>query len=140
MSDLERLCPECGDRLAREARACACGWGKRRGAEKAGKQTDMRCTYRNGSDRCDYPVGMFPEGAASGWCIFHREAEPTNGSEILRQSHRVEYAEALKAIIHRNANTPYVRAARERMKRTPGNTGPLLPRREPGQDESEAAA
>lgn len=103
----ERKCPECGEKLSFDALRCACGWGLKRG-EKAGRVYDHRCTFTAGRDRCAYPVGMFPEGSTSGWCIFHRNAKPEDGAEIVRQSHEIPYAEALKPIQERAKGAPGV--------------------------------
>src|SRR4051812_15317620 len=116
-----RNCPECGEKLSFEARRCACGWGARKG-EKVGREFDHRCTYRAGGDRCQYPVGMFTEGATSGWCIFHRNnTNPAAGQEIVDQSARVPYLDAIKAIQARNADSAGVRATRAELKPGAGN-------------------
>lgn len=105
MSD--RKCPDCGERLSFDAIRCACGWGKREG--KGAKYFDMVCTYKAGTDRCAYPVGMFAEGNTSGWCIFHRQhLSQLDGAEVVRQSRMVPYLDALKPIIERGANSPSV--------------------------------
>lgn len=106
MSD--RKCPECGERLSFEAVRCACGWGLKK-PDKGTKLYDHRCTYVAGGSRCAYPVGMFPEGATQGWCVFHRQqANGALGAEIVEQSKIVPYAEALKPIIARGAASPSV--------------------------------
>ncbi len=143
MGDYERLCPECGETLSREARQCVCGWGKRKAKESFGRQFDHRCTFRAGTDRCEYPVGLFRDGGTSGWCIFHRNAPSSDGAEIVRQSKSVPYLEAIQAIQKRNADNPNVRELRERIaarKNKPAGMEFSLPMREPGADESEVAA
>lgn len=102
MSD--RKCPECGEKLSFDALRCACGWGVRKG-EKAGKLYNHRCTYHAGQERCSYPVGMFPEGASSGWCIFHRQQPNQHvGAEVVRQSRTVPYLEALQPLLEHHKN------------------------------------
>ena len=105
MSD--RKCPECGEKLSFDALRCACGWGVRK-PEKGARLYDHRCTFTARGTRCSYPVGMFPEGATQGWCIFHRNALPSAGAEIVEQSRTVPYAEAIKSILERNKGSPGV--------------------------------
>lgn len=145
MSEFERLCPECGENLNKDARQCACGWGKRKVTERIGKVFDHRCTFRTFGDRCEYPVGWFEMGATTGWCIFHRNALPGDGTPIVEQSRSVPYAQAIKPIIARNADNPNVRALRERIaakRGDPQRVGSVLaeslPEREPGADEAVA--
>jgi hypothetical protein len=119
---LERPCPDCGERLLVDAIRCACGWGAKRtsarGSERArGPVFDHRCTYKGAVARCAYPVGMFPSGATSGWCVFHRQPlQPGEGSEIVRQSASMPYAEALAKLFAGAKESPSVRATREAMK------------------------
>ena len=102
-----RQCPDCGERLSIDALRCACGWGAKK--TPGVKHFDMRCTYAAGSSRCCYPVGMFPEGKSSGWCIFHRQnLSSFDGAEIVRQSETVAYSDAIAAILERGANAPAV--------------------------------
>lgn len=116
MTESERSCPDCGERLSLDARQCACGWGKPKAGRHEGPRTDMRCTYKAGSDRCQYPVGMFPAGASSGWCIFHRQPlQAGQGAEITRQSHSIPYLEALQTIQEANKDNANVRALREQI-------------------------
>lgn len=104
----ERKCPDCGERLSFDAQRCACGWGAKRG-EKSQKFYDMRCTFRAGSERCNYPVGMFAEGNTSGWCIFHRQPlDAGQGAEIVRQSFSVSYADAIRPMLERAKSAPGV--------------------------------
>ena len=106
MSD--RKCPDCGERLSFDALRCACGWGAKK-PDKGSKFFDMRCTYKAGSDRCNYPVGMFAEGNTSGWCVFHRQ-NPSQGvgAEIVMQSQRVDYAKAIQSLMDKAKNAPGV--------------------------------
>jgi hypothetical protein len=92
-----------------DALRCVCGWGAKK-PDRGGKSYDMRCGYKATSgDRCDYPVGMFPEGKTSGWCIFHRQqGHPGDGAEIVRQSKQIPYREAIQQILDRNASAPSV--------------------------------
>ena len=144
MSEFERLCPECGEKLNKDARQCACGWGKRKLTEKVGKVFDHRCTFRSYGDRCEYPIGLFMEGATSGWCIFHRGALPEDGAKIIEQSRTIPYAEAIKPIQERNANNANVKALREKIAARRGDPQqiagalPEIPEREPGADEAVA--
>jgi len=96
-----RKCPDCGERIAYDALRCACGWGVRKG-ERAGRIYDHRCTFTAGGTRCEYPVGLFAEGRTSGWCVFHRQARPQDGVEIVMQSQRVPYLEAIRPMIEKN--------------------------------------
>lgn len=104
----DRKCPDCGEYLSPEALRCVCGWGSKRPKEGQ-KVFDYVCTFKSMGDRCAYPVGMFLEGATSGWCIFHRQpGDPGHGAEVVRQSKTVPYVEAIAQIIARNAGAPSV--------------------------------
>ena len=105
-----RKCPECGENLSFDAMRCACGWGEKK-LKPGEKVFDHRCTFKAGSDRCKYPVGLFIDGATSGWCIFHRQPSvgQGEGSEIVRQSYSVPYLEAIKSIQRRNTESADVR-------------------------------
>lgn len=103
----DRKCPDCGERLSFDAIRCACGWGQKRGEK--GKYFDHRCTYRAGSERCGYPVGMFPEGNTSGWCVFHRQnLDQASGAEVVSQSSRVKYLDAIQPMLDAAKNAPGV--------------------------------
>lgn len=139
--EVDRSCPECGETLAKDARQCACGWGRKKLFERSGKVYDHRCTFHSYGDRCEYPCAVFLEGATSGWCIFHRNAPLTDGDAIVKQSQSVCYADAIKPIQARNNDTPSVRALREQMaarRGDPQRIGAMLPEREPGADEEVA--
>lgn len=112
----KRQCPECGEELNRDARRCACGWGRKK--VETGKEYDHRCTFKSGFSRCAYPVGLFVEGSTSGWCIFHRNNfDPGRGFEITQQSQTVPYLEALKPIQAANDNSPAVKSCREKLRK-----------------------
>lgn len=102
-----RKCPDCGERLSFDALRCACGWGARK--DKGGKFFDPRCTYEAKGERCHYPVGMFTEGNTSGWCIFHRQnLMQIEGAEVVEQSRRISYADAIRPMLERARNAPGV--------------------------------
>lgn len=114
-----RKCPECGERLSFDALRCACGWGLRKG--KGDRNFDHRCTFQVGGERCSYPVGMFPEGATSGWCIFHRSLPANRGGEVVQQSKTVPYAEAIKSIAAQGQRSPSVIATAHEIALRHGN-------------------
>ena len=80
--EVQRSCPDCGERLSFDARQCECGWGKegKKARAKASRTTpDMGwkhvCTWRSGSLFCTYPVGLFIDQNTRGFCMFHRAQE-----------------------------------------------------------------
>jgi hypothetical protein len=45
-------------------------------------------------------VGMFAEGNTSGWCVFHRQSlDQRLGAEVVAQSGRIPYIEAIKPML-----------------------------------------
>lgn len=142
----ERKCPECGERLSRDARACACGWGAK-SKKDFGPKHDMVCQWVSSGLRCRYPVGMFPEGATKGFCIFHR-ATPSGpeSAKIADESHtgtREQYLERAKALVYGvgdNWNVRHLRAKLIPIDPSSDSFSKYLPAmREPGADESGAA-
>jgi hypothetical protein len=104
----DRKCPDCGEFLSVDALRCICGWGSKKPREGQ-KSWDHQCTYKSMGDRCSYPVGMFAEGATSGWCVFHRQpGKPGDGAEIVRQSREVPYTEAVAVIMARHVGVQSV--------------------------------
>lgn len=117
----ERKCPDCGERLSLDAMRCACGWGMKK-FEKGHRSFDHRCTYLAGNARCEYPVGMFAEGATSGWCIFHRQhLNQADGAEAVRQSQTVPYLDAIRGIQDTAKHAPGVVSCAMDIARRHGN-------------------
>lgn len=117
-----RPCPDCGERLAHDARRCACGWG----ASKRGKgevASNPVCTWHSGMLVCRYPVGRFDLGARSGYCVFHRakgtgidaariaqESEGHTPEQYLERARRLVYGDGSD-----NANVAALRARLRRV-------------------------
>lgn len=130
MSDdkFERLCPDCGDRLAYDARQCACGWGRstaRKGRGVANAPTvdwQRTCTWQSGPLKCQYPVGAFYDHASRGRCIFHRaQGEGVEAARIAEESRGcppAEYLERAKRLAYGDgSDNANVRELRSRLKR-----------------------
>lgn len=144
----QRHCPDCGETLNRDARVCVCGWGKKSG--KGGSEHhDHVCNWQYGTLRCRYPVGLFEQGQYRGRCIFHRSIEKGHAAaEIAKDSQgatREQYLAAANRLMYGAGDNPMVRKLRSQLKRRESgeNVGilaaRLLPEREPGADEAEAA-
>src|SRR5262245_33010762 len=81
-----RKCPDCGERLAIDARVCVCGWKPGR-FRSSPEPHNMVCVWTSGMLHCTYPVGLFIEGARSGFCIFHRRIKSgPQAAAIARES------------------------------------------------------
>ena len=142
----ERSCPECGERLNRDAKVCACGWGRSKKGD-SGPRHDMTCSWHYGQLRCRYPVGLFMQGEFRGLCAFHRARDRGHEAALIAEESQTatkeQYLDAAKKQIYGSVDNPLVRKLRAQLReRRGGNAGrlatPLLPR-EPGQDEAEAA-
>ena len=132
----ERGCPDCGERLDPLARRCACGWmaaGERRKvAQESAPRHHMTCTWHSGPLQCQYPVGLFVDGAARGWCIFHRHTgEGVAAARIAEESRGCPpeiYLERAKRLTYGdgtdNANVAALRA-RLRYRAEGGGLGTL---------------
>lgn len=143
----ERSCPECGERLNRDAKVCACGWGRSKKGD-SGPRHDMTCSWHYGQLRCRYPVGLFMQGEFRGLCAFHRARDRGHEAALIAEESqtatREQYLDASKRQIYGAGDNPLVRRLREQLRerRGGGNVGILSSRliqRDPGQDEAEAA-
>lgn len=143
-----RSCPDCGERLAVDARRCACGWGARKaGKGEEGPRYDAVCRWQYGSLSCSYPVGMFQQGEYRGLCIFHRfQDKGPEAAKIAQESSgasRSDYLKAAAATLYGRGDNPAVARLRASLRPSkPGNLGALAApavMREPGADEREGA-
>ena len=143
-----RSCPDCGERLAVDARRCVCGWGaKKAGKGEDGPRFDMVCRWRAGDLACHFPVGQFGHGEFRGLCIFHRAEDKGAGAVATARrsmvAGRQEYLEDVARLIYGEGDNPYVEKLRASLKsRRPGNIGAFAApaaMREPGADEREGA-
>ena len=86
-----RICPECSERLAHDARQCACGW-KDPAHFKSGKSIDPmhgKCTWTDGADRCRYPGSISSgfKGDGRFLCAFHFfNGDPIHAARIVQAS------------------------------------------------------
>ena len=103
MNEYSTKCPECGERLSRDARQCACGWGAKK-VKPGDIPTDMQCQWVANGRRCRYPVGRFEQGMKTGKCVFHRNCgDPADGARIVEESLTAtpeQYVEAAKRYIY----------------------------------------
>lgn len=150
MGDEFRGCPECGERLAFDARACACGWrsgGGKRGKSE-GPRHDMTCTWKAGDLQCAYPVGLFMAGEIRGMCVFHRMhpagTESAYFARLSRTDSPDDYRARAAATIYRE-ESPAVKALRAKLRTPRSNPSEGLsrfllsaPTRQPGEDEEAA--
>lgn len=126
----ERSCPECGERLAFDARQCACGWGSkgaRKGRGTATPSVDWQrtCTWSTASLRCCYPVGGFYDHATRGWCILHRATGDGIAAVRIADDSRghtpEQYLERAKRLVYGDgSDNPVVTELRSRLKRRSG--------------------
>lgn len=119
---MARKCPECGERLSLDASRCACGWSQ--GGNGKPPSHDMQCAWTYGDLRCRYPVGLFADGAKSGFCIFHRaNKQGAIAADLARDSenYKPEDYQRLAALQTYNGGNPMVDRLREAI-RLPAKT------------------
>jgi hypothetical protein len=68
----DRQCPECGDRISVDARACACGWRKN-GAKRTPDGPDLTCPWNDHGHICGQRGSMSDgmNGAGPWYCSEH---------------------------------------------------------------------
>lgn len=73
-------CPDCGERLNRAARQCACGW------QREERPPDHRCAFTYEGVRCPFPgvISESPVGKTKFWC--HHHIDPVNRAFDFEQS------------------------------------------------------
>lgn len=81
-------CPKCGSGLLRNAKSCACGWGKPP-RQSAPQENNRDCAYQENHLRCRYP-GAISSGTTGGgpwFCRIHaRDRGSMIASQVLRAS------------------------------------------------------
>lgn len=66
--DIERLCPDCGDKLHAKAVACGCGWSqapRARASARAVQRFDQSCVWNDHGHTCG-DRGVFSDGTTGG--------------------------------------------------------------------------
>ena len=86
-----RVCTECSERLAPDARQCACGW-KDPAYFGGGKSRDPmhgKCSWFDGTDRCRFPgaITHAQKGDGKWFCAFHFfNGDPIHAARIVQAS------------------------------------------------------